>query len=71
VITVDDVPRLILSSQLLKGASGGGVFWNGNHIAINWQAVRFLTEDGEVLEQFSTVVLNSNRVVANPLWENS
>jgi negative regulator of sigma E activity len=55
----------------LKGASGGGVFWNGNHIAINWQTVRLLEEDGEVLEQFSTVALNSDRVVANPLWENS
>ena len=71
VVTVDSVPRLNLSSQLLKGASGGGVFWNGNHIAVNWQAVRFLTEGGEVLEQFSTVVLNTDRLVANPLWENS
>lgn len=71
VITVDDIPRLNLSSQLLKGASGGGVFFNGNHIAVNWLTVRLLWEGSEVLEQFSTVALNSYRVVASPLWENS
>jgi len=69
--TVDDVPRLILSEPLLAGASGGGVFWNGNHIAVNWKTGRILTEDGEVLEQYSTAALNSNRVVANHFWEKS
>ena len=60
VMTLDGVPRLILSSQLLPGASGGGVFWNGDHIAVNWQTSRILSEENEVLEQFSTVALNSN-----------
>ncbi len=65
VIAVAGVPRLILSSPLLPGASGGGVFWNGAHVAVNWQTGRILNERSEVLEQFSTAALNSNRVVAN------
>jgi hypothetical protein len=64
VITVDGVPRLIFSTPLMAGASGGGVFWDGNHIAVNWQTGRVFVEGGEVLSQFSTAALNSNPVVA-------
>ena len=67
VITVDEVPRLILSSTLLPGASGGGVFWDGNQMAVNWQSGRILGEGGEVLEEFSTAAMNSKHVVANPI----
>jgi len=67
VISLDGVSRLILSSPLLPGAFGGGVFWNGSHIAVNWQTGRILSEDSEVLEEFSTAALNSNRVVAIPI----
>jgi hypothetical protein len=43
----------------MPGASGGGVFWNGYHIANNWAVVTInQASTGEFLASFSLVALN-------------
>lgn len=64
IITDDGPARLVLSGNLTPGASGGGVFFKGQHIANNWQLVKFVDQDDQVFDQVSTAVLNSNLVIA-------
>jgi hypothetical protein len=59
------VPRIVVSNGLSQGASGGGVFWNGHHIAnnwINWELLESAGEGGNVLDQASIAALNSPSV---------
>lgn len=63
VITGPGTPRLRLANYVKPGASGGGVFWNGYHIANTWS--RVITYDKEtmiVLRRYSLAALNSSRV---------
>lgn len=55
---------LVLSDGLLQGASGGGVFWQGYHIANNWQTVEVLDEGGSLVRQFSKAALNAHNVTS-------
>ncbi len=60
VITKDGIARLILNNHVFLGASGGGVFWNGFHVANNWfQATEFDENRESVVDQFSVAALNS------------
>jgi hypothetical protein len=65
VVTHSGTPRLELANVVMRGASGGGVFWNGYHIGNNWsQATTYDANSGAVTRQYSVVALNSNSVVA-------
>ncbi len=51
---------LILSDDLLPGASGGGVFWQGHHIANNWTSVDVFDGAGTLLRQYSKAAINTH-----------
>lgn len=63
VILDDGVPRLILDDGVTPGASGGGVFWQGLHVANNWHLWEKIDGSGMVVEAKSAVALNSAAVV--------
>ncbi len=59
VIIRNEVASLELDSYVLDGTSGGGVFWNGYHIANTWyrgSVHRFW--DRKVVRQYSVAALN-------------
>ncbi|MGB3713314.1 MAG: hypothetical protein WA996_02680 [Candidatus Promineifilaceae bacterium] len=60
VILDEGTPRLVLANPLIPGASGGGVFLEGSHIAVNWERGKHLDQTGAVMERFSTAALNSS-----------
>ena len=62
IVTQEGTPRLVLSHGVLGGASGGGIFWNGYHIANNWSLIETVGADGTVLRQVTTAALNSEVV---------
>jgi hypothetical protein len=65
VTDVNGTPQLKLATPVAQGASGGGVFWNGYHIANNWLQGSIQTiESGEVTDQYSVAALNSLGVTA-------
>jgi len=70
VITNDGVPRLLLANYVNKGSSGGGVFWQGAHVANNWMKAEKNMGDGTVSYQFSIAALNSVAVSHNHNYEN-
>lgn len=60
VDTKNGAPYVELDSFLEEGASGGGVFYNGIHIANNWSRNTDLRgETGEVLRRSSLAALNT------------
>ena len=64
IITENGSPKLQLGSVIRSGSSGGGVFWNGYHIANNWSRTLVRgNESGEILRKFSTVALNAPAVL--------
>lgn len=65
ISTENDTPRLELDSQVTLGASGGGVFWNGYHVANTWYQAAVTDETGEaILRQYSVAALNSPQIAA-------
>lgn len=70
VIIYDSVPRLVLENSINNGSSGGGVFWNGTHIANNWMRVEIINEGGAIVFQYSIAAINSVAVAPNQLSEN-
>lgn len=58
VVTGDGPPQLVLARGLTRGASGGGVFWNGYHVANNWAVVEAVSSDGGVRSQKSIAALS-------------
>ena len=59
-------PYIVLDSFVEQGASGGGVFYNGIHIANNWSRnTDRQAETGEVLGRYSLAALNTLPVVSN------
>ena len=58
VVGDDGVPRLILDDGVQPGASGGGIFWQGIHVANNWLYQAKITETGETFEEATTAALN-------------
>ncbi len=60
VRTDDATPKLELDNFNEVGSSGGGVFWQGVHIANNWQRTTINETGGTgILLQFSSAALNS------------
>jgi hypothetical protein len=62
----DGVPRLVLADSITLGASGGGIFWQGKHIANNWLLVQELGSSDELLHATTKVALNSVPVAGDP-----
>ena len=60
------VPRLVLADGVLPGASGGGIFFEGVHVANNWQLHERLGTDGALLQATTTAALNSQALLALP-----
>lgn len=56
------VSRLVISDGLMPGASGGGVFINGYHLANNWTTVEEIDNTGAIVNQYSTAAIDSSRV---------
>lgn len=55
----EGVAQVVLSNGVRKGASGGGIFWQGNHIGNNWATHTVKsTLSGEIIQQFSTAAIN-------------
>ena len=62
--TQSDTPIINVSNCVLNGASGGGVYWQGQHIGNNWSRTDNCSTgvvSGE--EIVSTVALNSQTVI--------
>jgi hypothetical protein len=59
----DGVPALVLDDGAIPGASGGGIFRNGYHVANNWRVEEKLDSAGEVIAAATTVALNMSPVV--------
>lgn len=63
VITNNGTPRLELANFVARGASGGGVFLNGYHVANNWsQATTLDGNSGAVTRRYSVAALNPTQV---------
>ena len=61
VNTENGVPQLKLGNGLTKGASGGGVFYNGVHVANNWTTNNsYNQQTGDLLNQYSVAAVNSS-----------
>lgn len=58
------VSYMELDNYVEQGASGGGVFYNGVHIANNWTRQTDRLETGAVVRQYSVAALNPANVVA-------
>lgn len=71
-VTVDEVdveegvPRLILDDNVRIGASGGGIFWRGAHVANNWAEVMQFEPSGAFIGTKTMVALNSAAVAGAP-----
>ena len=59
----DGVPRLVLNDGAIPGASGGGIFLGGAHVANNWRLEEQIGTQGEIVGLQTTVALNSIEVV--------
>lgn len=55
---------LVLSDDLLQGASGAGIFLQGYHIANNWKSGEVVDEGGSVVRQYSKAALNTYNLTA-------
>jgi len=65
VITESGTLRLELGNLVTSGTSGGGVFWNGYHVANTWYNGTVYDErNGTVSRQYSVVALNSPQIAA-------
>jgi hypothetical protein len=65
IVTDNGTPRLELDSTVAAGTSGGGVFWNGYHVANTWSQTSVLNvSDGTVARRYSVAALNSPQVAA-------
>ena len=62
VTTQSGVPQIELVGGAKKGASGGGIFWQGRHIANNWSVERGLDSQGNVVVEKTTAALNSTGI---------
>jgi hypothetical protein len=61
--TNNEVPVVMVDNFLMKGASGGGVYWNGYHIGNNWlRGVEKEPETSQVEHTYSIVALNSTEL---------
>lgn len=63
VDVVEGVTRFVVADPLMVGASGGGLFWHGYHVANNWTTVTAHDQTGAIIGGYSTAALNSRQVV--------
>lgn len=63
---LDASPWMILADEVMIGASGGGVFWQGVHIANNSRLVVYLDESGTQIGASTKAALNSVHVAGEP-----
>ena len=64
VANYQDLPYLELDHYAIVGASGGGVFWQGHHIANNWTHVTVTDSDsGRFIRAYSLAALNSQNLL--------
>lgn len=61
----DSVLQMVLADDVTLGASGGGIFWQGVHIANNWLQVQQLEESGALIDSITKVALNSTQVAGD------
>lgn len=54
----DGTPYLEIANFVRQGASGGGIFYNGFHIANNWTRETDQLASGEIVQQRSIAALN-------------
>jgi hypothetical protein len=59
---VDGAARIVLADGVKPGASGGGVFLSGRHVANNWTLMQVTTESGQVLGEASSAALNTAQI---------
>jgi hypothetical protein len=64
VILDDGAPMLVLEDGVTIGASGGGIFWQGKHIANNWRLRQMVDGSDNVVGAVTTVALNSVEVAS-------
>ena len=64
ILVEDGTPTLELDNALTLGASGGGEFWQGFHIANNWSTVTVHNDSGAVVREYSKAALNSPQAIA-------
>ena len=63
----DGTPVVALDSVAEKGASGGGVFYEGYHVGNNWyRATEEQATTGEVLRRYTVAALNVTALMALP-----
>ena len=61
IILNETTPRLELANDIQPGSSGGGIFWQGYHIANNWQRTGWRESGSTVIWQ------KSSSAALNPL----
>ncbi len=54
---------IMLGNPLNPGASGGGVFWEGHHIANNWMRMQFIDANGQITRETSLAALNTEWIL--------
>jgi hypothetical protein len=60
ILVEGGTPKVKLAYSIQRGSSGGGIFWNGYHIANNWlRGTAGLGASGEALPQYSIAALNT------------
>lgn len=68
IVLDEEIPYLEIDNFVMPGASGGGIFWNGQHIANNWADITVTASDsGRFLQAYSIAALNSSRVLIGRL----
>lgn len=64
IATEDGAPYLMMNHYGVQGASGGGVFWQGQHVANMWAHGRIIDPDtGAFVRAYSMAALNSEAVL--------
>lgn len=58
VVTEQGTPRLEFTTSLMPGASGGGVFWEGYHVANNWRVIEHYDSNGRLAYLQTMAALN-------------
>jgi hypothetical protein len=56
-------PRLVLDDAVRPGASGGGIFWQGIHLANNWQYQAKIDESDMAFDEVTVAALNPQSVL--------
>jgi hypothetical protein len=72
VVTHHESPHLELDHYAMVGASGGGVFWQGYHVANNWAHVTITDPvSGTFRRAYSLAALNSENILIDVDYSSS